>query len=267
MRKKMRRIRPICLLLALLLLMCGCTYSSERPPGMTTSRTERPTEAETTEKPYKKRVALTFDDGPHPERTRQIVDELAIYGFHATFFVVGNRIDGTEMNCSKTLRYTLEQGHEVGIHGYTHNIYYNDCTEDEYLYELNQTAAAILDVAPDYKILYMRPIGGRISDVRVDESEYSIIQWDVDSEDWRHRYSRGDSDEVCAEKVSITVENIMSGVSDGSIILMHDIYESTYDAVKIVLQRLHEEGYEVVTVGELLGEDRQSGREYYRRAD
>ncbi len=209
----------------------------------------------------KKRVALTYDDGPqhyNDEETKSIVDELSKYGFHATFFVVGNRIAGGD-----ALPYAVEKGNEIGIHGYTHSLYYDTCTDEEYAAEINKTAEAIRKKLPNYEIKLMRPVGGRITDARAAASPYSIIMWTVDSDDWKHKYSSGDSDEVAAEKVNAIVENVMSKVSDGDIILMHDIYQSTYDATVLILKRLHEEGYEVVTVSELLGDTMTPGRIYY----
>ena len=84
----------------------------------------------------------------------------------------------------------------------------------------------------------MRPVGGRISDERISACPYSVILWSVDSADWQHTYNRNDTDESAQAKVDTVVENVMSTVSDGDIILMHDIYESTYDAVKIILKQL-----------------------------
>ena len=228
----------------------GTTAASTVP---STSATAATTE-QTIQKPQKKQVALTFDDGPHKTYTASIADELAKYGFHATFFVVGNRVDGTEYGGGSSLSYVLAGGNEVGIHGYTHLIHYDNCTAEEYARELGNTALAIQSFAPEYKINLMRPIGGRICDERAEECEYAIILWNVDSEDWRHKYSDSDSEEAKLQKVNTIVENVMSDVEDGSIILMHDIYESTFDAVKILLARLDAEGYEVVTVSELLGE-------------
>ncbi|MBE6694691.1 MAG: DUF2334 domain-containing protein [Ruminococcaceae bacterium] len=209
----------------------------------------------------KKRVAMTFDDGPHNVRTRAIVDELAKYGFNATFFVVGNRVDGTEMNCEATVRYIIEKGNEVGIHGYTHGVYYNSCSDEEYEYELKQTKKAITAAAEGYEVSLMRPIGGAISAERAAECEYSVVMWDVDSLDYEHRYSSADA-EGAAEKRDAIVENVMSQVKDGSIILMHDIYFSTVEATAVILKQLHEAGYEVVTVSQLIG-DPQSGVKYF----
>ena len=113
----------------------------------------------------------------------------------------------------------------------------------------------------------MRPVGGRISFERLQSCPYAVINWSVDSDDWNNKYYPGISDEDAEERVNRIVENVMSQVKDGDIILLHEIYESTVDATKIILQRLYEEGYEVVTVSELLGDDLAAGRLYHSKYD
>ncbi len=223
---------------------------------------EETTDLPDSETPNKKRVAITFDDGPHNIYTKRIVDELSKYGFHATFFVVGNRVDGGKYNGSSALLYAYEKGNEIGIHGYTHTEYYNKCSDEVYKGELKNTEKAIKNVIKDAEIRLMRPVGGHITSERVQESEYSIILWNVDPEDWSCKYTSSDSEESARQKVQTIVDNVMNNVSEGSIILMHDIYESTSDAVVIILEKLAEEGYEVVTVSELLGEKRAAGKKY-----
>ena len=88
--------------------------------------------------------------------------------------------------------------------------------------------------------------------------------WDVDSEDWKYKYSPDASNSVKNENAQRIVDNVMENVQDGSIILMHDIYESTYDATVLILARLYAEGYEVVTVSELLGSDLSAGQSFSR---
>ena len=187
------------------------------------------------------------------------MDELSKYGYTATFFVLGNRIPGGD-----ALAYAVSKGCEIGIHGFTHEIYYDKCSDAEYKEEIEKTAAAIEKAIPGYNIRLMRPIGGRISDERLAASPYSIIFWSVDSADWEYKYASGDSDEVAAEKVNTIVDNIMNGLRDGDVILMHDIYQSTYDATLLLLERLHAEGYEVVTVSELFGDTLLPGVMYTR---
>ena len=250
-------------ILAFLLCLTGCSPANDITTATAdttatnvttgTSASDITTNAPEIPKPTKK-VALTFDDGPHKTYTVGIVNELEKYGFHATFFVVGNRVDGTSYGGGSALSYVLKRENEVAIHGYTHLYSYDGCSDEKYESEISKTVEAIKGVAPEYDVKLMRPIGGSISKSRIEASPYSIILWNVDSEDWKHKYSSGDSAQEKAEKINTIVDNVMSNVEDGSIILMHDIYESTYDAVKIILARLQAEGYEVVTVSELLGE-------------
>ena len=248
--KNWRRIICAALALVLMISLVGCDGKGE----------DSTNDIAVSAKPDK-RVAITFDDGPHNVRTRAIVDELAKYGFNATFFVVGNRVDGTEMNCAATVRYIIENGNEVGIHGYTHDVYYNSCSDEEYKFELSETEKAIKDAQKGYDVSLMRPIGGAITKERTEDCEYAVIMWDVDSLDYEHRYSSSD-DEDAAQKRDNIVENVMSQVKDGSIILMHDIYQSTVDATAVILERLHEEGYDVVTVSQLIG-DVEAGVKYF----
>ena len=261
--RKNRWIRMAGLALAAALCLGGCAKGGDDTDTTTTEDTESQTEAATEQMvDTRPMIALTFDDGPHNVRTQLIVDELNKYGYHATFFVVGNRVDGTEYNGGAGLQYAADAGNEIGIHGYTHDKYYDTCTDAEYAEELSKTAAAIQAKISGCEIKVMRPVGGRITDERAAACPYSVIMWDIDSEDWRYKYKSGDSDEVAAEKVDTIVENVMSQVHEGGIILMHDIYESTYDAAVIILQRLNAMGYRVVTVSELLGASMQPGQTY-----
>lgn len=202
----------------------------------------------------KKRVAITYDDGPHNVRTNAIVDELAKYGFNATFFVVGNRVDGTEYSGGAAAKYAASKGNEIAIHAYTHDRYYDTCDYDIFKEELSKTYSAIKKVVPDASVDLMRPVGGRITEDRTKSCDYAVIMWSVDSNDWKYK---NDGD----EGVKTIVNNVMSQVKNGSIILMHDIYENTYLATKEILKQLDEQGYEVVTVSELLGNP-QSGVKY-----
>lgn len=225
---------------------------------------EFPSESETTNTTppvvdTRPRVALTYDDGPSSITTAKIVDELNKYGYHATFFVVGNRVDYTpgEDNGASAMVYAYENGNEIGIHGYTHKANYASCSEETYRYEIDMTLQAIQAKIPGYEVRLMRAVGGSISATRVAESPYSVINWSIDTLDWELRSPAGDE-----EKIETIVNNALKGIEDGDIILMHDIYNNTYEATVILLARLNEMGFNVVTVSELLGDDLQSGVEY-----
>ena len=254
-------LRFFALLLACVLL-CGCSQENNGETGQKESQTASANKNKT---PKKKRVAITYDDGPHNVRTKQIVDELAKYGFNATFFVVGDRVASVNdknltYNGASALKYAASKGNEIGIHGYTHKANYSTCSDAVYESELKNTNLAINKILPDYKVKLMRPIGGSITSERIKECDYAVITWNVDSEDWKYRNS---SDEEAAhENVDTIVKNVMSKVSDGSIILMHDLYENTYEATKIILKQLDEQGYEVVTVSELLGNRLSAGKKF-----
>ena len=187
------------------------------------------------------------------------MDELEKYGYHATFFVVGNRVDGTEYNGGAAMVYAAEHGNEIGIHGYTHatGISYKSCSDERYEYEISMTLQAIQSKIPGYEVRVMRPFGGSILETRVAESPYAVVNWNVDTLDYENKYDEGDS-----EKINTIVENALSDISDGDIILMHDIYNNTYEATVIILQRLYEMGFNVVTVSELLGDSLQAGVRY-----
>lgn len=286
MRKnsKNNRLFLASIVVLLILLLVGCANSANNanegvddpdlPESEQPSESGGDNESEGTDEPAppeaeqpsvsgKKRVALTLDDGPHNVYTKKIVDELAKYGAHATFFVVGNRVDGTAYNGRAGMEYAIANGHEIGIHGYTHALYYNKCSDDEFRYELSNTWTAIRSVSPSTEISLMRPIGGAITAERVERCPYAVIMWDIDSEDWKHKYSADDDDAQRKAKAELIANNIISKAADGSIILMHDLYESTYDALVIVLEHLYAEGYEVVTVSELLGDEMNFGQKYY----
>ena len=250
------RLLRLAALLLMLSLLAGCTSHASRPDHLKETddvdafASMEETESETETEP-KKRVALTFDDGPnHQNKTKVVVDELAKYGFHATFFVVGNRIAGGD-----SVQYAAEHGNEIGIHGYTHQANYASCSNETYEYEIYQTLQAIQNLIPGYQVRVMRPVGGSISNARIAESEFAVINWSVDTLDWTLRSPAGD-----AESIEEIVNNALKNIEDGDIILMHDIYNNTYEATVILLARLNEMGFNVVTVSELLGEDLEPGR-------
>ncbi len=209
----------------------------------------------------RKRVAITFDDGPDSSRTYKIVDKLAEYDAAATLFVVGNRLNQSR---GAAIAYAVAHGCEIGIHSYTHQkaLYYDRCTDEEYLQDMQATADAIRRYV-DTDIRLMRPPGGNITAERVAACPYAVILWNVDSNDWR--YKNRDSEAIISANVNTIVENVMGSVKDGSIILMHEIYENSYEAFCIILDRLYAEGYEVVTVSKLLGDQLRPGQKYRSR--
>lgn len=184
--------------------------------------------------PDKKQVALTFDDGPHPTYTSQVLDILSQYEARATFFVLGNRI---EFHPELLIR-MMQEGHEIGNHSWSHPKFTN-LTEQEILSQLNKTTAEIEKVVGQQEII-VRPPYGDTNEFVQQLIPYPIITWTVDTEDWKSR----DRDQI--------IQAVKEQVFDGAIILMHDIYPSTVAALDEAIDWLIEENYELVTVSELL---------------
>ena len=269
----MKNLRIFLLLLSVLLALTSCgqdvpamAETESDTAAVTDSVETEPTQtqpAETEPKEPKKRVAITFDDGPAFDNdsvqrlTYKIVDEFRKYGGTATFFVLGNRINSTT---GKAIQYAHERGFEFGIHAYTHEIYFDTCSEQAYLDELTQTKAAIQKYI-DADVTLLRAPGGRMTRERAVLGGYPIINWSVDTEDWRYK-SRSDEATIEAN-VDAIVENALRNVEDGDIILMHEIYQNTYEATCIILERLDQMGYEFVTVTELFGEGNLTAGETY----
>ena len=185
---------------------------------------------------YVKRVAISFDDGPHLERTKVLLDGLKERGVRATFFLVGNRIAGNE---DLILR-MYEEGHMIGNHSYTHA----DLTKlnkEAALWEINETNTRIENITGK-KVEYLRPPCGFWNDTLEKEVEMTPVFWDVDPMDW------------CTVNAGVVVERVISDVDDGDIILFHDIYESSVVAALEVIDRLLDQGYVFVTVEELMNE-------------
>ncbi|MBO5778974.1 MAG: polysaccharide deacetylase family protein [Clostridia bacterium] len=233
---------------------------TDKPVTDTPTTTQPTPDAPPTEEPTvpKKRVAFTFDDGPHNTLTYQFVDKLKEYGASATFFVVGNRLGKSG---GAAIAYAYENGCEIGLHSYTHDsaLYYDRCTEEEYFSDMQQTVDAIHKYV-DTEITLMRPTGGNISKERIPICPYSVILWSVDSNDWRYKAR---TDEATIEaNINTIVNNVMSQIKDGDIVLMHEIYQNSYEAFCIIIEQLYADGYEIVSVTELLGDRLEPGQKY-----
>lgn len=209
--------------------------------------------------PGKKYIAFTFDDGPHYELTYMFVDKLAEYGGKGTFFVVGNRLDSAG---AAAVKYAYDKGNEIAVHGYTHTVYYDSCSDTQFKSELSKTAKAIKK-ATGFTPTLMRPIGGAITDKRVGTCGYDVILWNVDSNDWRFS-SRG-SDKN--KNIKTIYNNIVNHTDENDIILMHEIYYNTYDAFSLVIDKLYNDGYRFITVSELLDRSQGSTGNLYYSAD
>lgn len=196
---------------------------------------------------HKKVVALTFDDGPNATTTPQALDILAKYKIKATFFVQGKNVVGNEA----ILKRMKAEGHEVGNHSWDHPVLTKLSLEDAKK-QLTDTESAITSVLGTSSKL-MRPPYGAISDDIRNSLDLSFILWDVDSLDWKSK-----------NEAAILAE-IQRQASNGSIILMHDIHQTSVNSLPKVIEYLQGEGYSFVTVSELLGNHVKPHEIYYSR--
>ncbi|WP_057914191.1 polysaccharide deacetylase family protein [Peribacillus muralis] len=184
--------------------------------------------------PAKKVIALTFDDGPHPSHTMSILKVLEKHDAHATFFVLGNRVQ----HYPEVLHKMLEQGNEIGNHSWDHP-QLTRLDNGKVKGQIQSTQNAI-DKATGSKPKMIRPPYGAINDnVREDMDDLKVVLWDIDPEDWKYRNEK---------KI---VNKVMSKAKDGKVILMHDIYQTSAAAAGKIIQQLHDKGYQMVTISEL----------------
>lgn len=187
------------------------------------------------------KIALTFDDGPHPRYTGQILDVLEEYDIKATFFVVGVNAK----NYPDSLIDVIKRGHEIGNHTYSHP-HVSGLNTYTLTDEVEKCESTIYGLT-DYKTKLFRPPEGMIdADVRtvLRSLDYKVIMWDIDTRDWAHEPP---------EKIA---ENVISNIASGDIILMHDYIghnSPTVEAIKIFIPVLLEKGYKFVVVSELIG--------------
>ncbi len=199
------------------------------------------TEPETTEPegfvidPKKPMIALTFDDGPYLGSTEKIVDILEEYNAHATFFHVGNNIDEETAHIVKR---EAEIGCDVGNHSQAHENLAK-ITLNEALDSLHYTDNLIKQITGKSPIFVRPPYGAYNNEIR-EEDGRMFIYWSLDTSDWR------------SKNAEAVYDTVMTYVDDGDIILMHDIYDSTADAVEMFVPELIEQGYQLVSVSELM---------------
>ncbi|MAZ27156.1 MAG: hypothetical protein CL868_08790 [Cytophagaceae bacterium] len=176
-------------------------------------------------------LALTFDDGPHPEITPQILDLLKKHNAKATFFCIGQHAE----KHPEILKRILEEGHGVGNHSYSHKNTFPFFGESQIKTELEQTDAILKQA----NTLFRPPFGVTNPTIAkvVKETGHQVIGWNVRS-----------FDTVIKNPQTIT-KRILNKVKPGSIILMHDTRPQTLEALKVILPRLS--GHKLVTISQL----------------
>lgn len=195
----------------------------------------------------RKLVALTFDDGPSRTETVRLLQILADKGVKVTFFVLGNNAQRSP----EILQQAKAAGHEIGSHTMTHaNL--GKSTVEAIRWEVAAMDGVFVNILGE-KPQLLRPPYGVINDAVRTNTGLPLVLWTVDPEDWRVR------------DVATVRRRAVSAVFDGAIILFHDIYATTVDAIPGVIDDLRAQGYDFMTVSELAaarGVKMQSGASY-----
>lgn len=181
-----------------------------------------------------KKIALTFDDGPHPYYTEQLLDGLKDRGVHATFFVTGEH---AELH-PEVIKRMHDEGHLIGNHTYSH-IQLKSNNRDEFKNQLIKTNEIIEEITGE-EVEYVRPPYGTWDKKFETELNMFPVLWSVDPLDW------------CSDNVSCITEKVVNKVKENDIILMHDYYDTTVTAALKIVDELQAEGYEFVTVEEIM---------------
>lgn len=181
-----------------------------------------------------KKIAITFDDGPHPVYTEKLLDGLKEREVKATFFVLGQNVE----KYPEIIERMKEEGHIIGNHTYSH-IQLRSTNRQQFRDELVLTNESISGITGQ-EVQYVRPPYGTWDKKLEEELNMFPVLWNVDPNDW----CTGNADKV--------TKNIVNKAKENSIILLHDCYQSSVDAALASIDILTQEGYEFVTVEELL---------------
>ena len=187
-----------------------------------------------------KKVALTFDDGPHPRFTKEILGILQEYGVTATFFIIGVNAE----NYPDALALIVDSGCEIGNHTYSH-VRIDKMSDEEIRAEILHCENVLYSMTGKRPQLF-RPPQGRVPDNLLSVSDslgYDVILWSIDTLDWSHNPSAN----IC----TAVKENLVGG----DIILMHDYISgenTTCAALRRMIPDLLSQGYTFVTVSELI---------------
>lgn len=181
----------------------------------------------------KKSVAFTFDDSPNKNKTNKILNYLEDNHFHATFFIMGEKT----INNLDLLINIKNTGNEIGSHTYNHKNM-SKLSNNEIINDYNKMNN-IYKSLYNTNLKYIRPPYGIIKKSQLNLIDTSFILWSLDTQDWKYR----DKDYI--------VNYVINNIKDGDIILFHDSYDTTVEAIKELLPKLYSMNYQVMSVSEL----------------
>ena len=195
-----------------------------------------------------KYVALTFDDGPSGRFTRRLLAGLEERQVQASFLLCGYRLE----IYPALAKQIYESGHEIGLHGYSHKDMAT-LSKKQLLQEIAATRALL---PLGCKAVFLRPPGGsgtKLLEQVAAQEDLALLLWSVDPRDW------------AVHDASAVEAAVISQVQDGDVILLHDLSDSSVDAALSIIDKLHEDGFQFVTVSQLAalrGIKAQPGKTY-----
>lgn len=179
-------------------------------------------------------MALTFDDGPSGRFTRRLLEGLAERNAKATFLLCGYRIE----QYPELPEQIVKEGHEIGLHGYSHNSMQDMCQSD-----VAREIGQVMELLPqDCSVSFLRAPGGlcgKCVQAVAEDHGLSILHWSVDPRDW------------AVHDAQAVKKSVISQVRDGDVILLHDMSDSSVEAALAIVDALQEQGFRFVTASEL----------------
>jgi peptidoglycan/xylan/chitin deacetylase (PgdA/CDA1 family) len=207
------------------------TNNSNNEVIIPTSPSCEPTQS--TKEQTKKMVALSYDDGPSKTLTPELLEILKDNDCTATFFVLGCNVK----QYSDIIYEVYSAGNEIGNHSYDHSRF-TKLSEEDALKQIERTNKAIYEVTNEYPTFFRPPYGAYNNEMK-EYIEQPLVTWSIDSNDWR---------KISDEQV---INNIIPELEDGKIILMHDVHRRTIEISKIIIPKIKEMGYDIVSISEL----------------
>lgn len=211
------------------------TRKTEQGAAVETVKPEEPIQEEEEETETEaKKIALTFDDGPHPVYTEEMLEVLEEAQVPATFFLLGQNIEGNE----DVVKDIAEKGHLIGNHTF-HHVQITGLPKEQAYEEIDQTSRLIEELTGK-GTEYVRPPFGTWNEGLESNLDLIPVMWTIDTLDWT------------TKNVDTIVNHVVKNAGENDIILMHDSYKSTVQAVERIISLLKAEGFEFVTVDEVL---------------
>lgn len=212
-----------------------CLWAGEKRQDTTAPASQEVSAGKITgEEDVAKKIALTFDDGPHPRYTEQLLDGLKERNVVATFFVTGENAQ----NYPNIIRREQEEGHLIGNHTYSH-IQLTSGNRETFREELVKTNEILENITGE-TVSFVRPPYGSWDKSFEKELNMFPVLWNIDPLDW------------CSHNAECIAAKVVENAGDGDIILMHDYYDTSVTAALEVVDVLQKRGFQFVTVEEIL---------------